>query len=283
MSPDRRNLEHILKLLDDESPVVKEAVVQEILKWGPDLERTLLNFPAPLAPDQKKRIQNIFAEYCREDLRKKWQRWFDLESDEACLEDGLELLAEFQNGSAYPVKLKDLLDTLAEEYKKIFPKPDAHTLADFLFKQKRIRGVETDYYNPANSNLVYVIERKQGIPISLSCIFLLVGARLGLKIEGCNFPGHFLARIREGERIILIDCFNGAKFLRPEDIENNHLPEVQEILYGETDAFMIVARVLHNLIRAYEQAEDTANGEFMMELLKTLDEHYNGPLDTLEE
>src|SRR5690349_13672896 len=63
-----------------------------------------------------------------------------------------------------------------------------------LFKQEGFRGNRGDYYDPRNSFLNDVIERKKGIPITLSILYLEVAARSGLKLSGVGFPGHFLVK-----------------------------------------------------------------------------------------
>ncbi len=56
-------------------------------------------------------------------------------------------------------------------------------------RESVLGGTETmDYGDPQNSNLVHVITRRAGLPISLACVYILVGQRMGLAIEGCNFP-----------------------------------------------------------------------------------------------
>jgi regulator of sirC expression with transglutaminase-like and TPR domain len=67
-------------------------------------------------------------------------------------------------------------------------------LADELFDRQGFRGDESDYYDPRNSYLNEVIERRRGIPITLSIVYLSVGARIGFPVAGVNAPGHFLVR-----------------------------------------------------------------------------------------
>jgi len=119
-----------------------------------------------------------------------------------------------------------------------------------------LRGDTRDYYNARNSNLLHVIESKRGIPISLSCVFILVGARLGLDIRGCNFPGHFLAHARSGGLDLLFDCFDAGRLLSP--FETNAIRKAEpKLLSTRMPSEVIVARVLRNLTVAYEHT-----GEF---------------------
>ena len=80
--------------------------------------------------------------------------------------------------------------------------------------QRELRGAREDEYNqPAASDLIQVIDGGPGLPITLSCVFLLVGRRLELEVDGCNCPGHFMARAIVSGRPVLVDCFSGGRLL----------------------------------------------------------------------
>jgi regulator of sirC expression with transglutaminase-like and TPR domain len=78
----------------------------------------------------------------------------------------------------------------------------------FLFVEQGFAGNEQEYEDPRNSLLNEVLERRTGIPITLSLVYLEVGRRLGLPVEGIGFPGHFLVRWR-GREDFMIDVFHG--------------------------------------------------------------------------
>jgi regulator of sirC expression with transglutaminase-like and TPR domain len=78
----------------------------------------------------------------------------------------------------------------------------------FLFDEQGFSGNEQEYEDPRNSLLHEVLERRTGIPITLSLVYLEVGRRLGLPVEGIGFPGHFLVRWR-GKEDFMIDVFHG--------------------------------------------------------------------------
>ena len=69
-------------------------------------------------------------------------------------------------------------------------------LNHYLFNELRFNGNIDDYYDPSNSYLNEVIERRTGIPITLSIVYLEVARRLGLNLKGVSFPGHFLVKLR---------------------------------------------------------------------------------------
>ncbi|MBA3581618.1 MAG: tetratricopeptide repeat protein [Gammaproteobacteria bacterium] len=87
------------------------------------------------------------------------------------------------------------------------------TLNNYLFKQQGFSGNLDDYYDPRNSLLNDVLDRKSGIPISLSIIYMEIGKRLGLDLEGVCFPGHFLVRFNVAGGAIVLDPFFGGMSL----------------------------------------------------------------------
>ena len=71
-----------------------------------------------------------------------------------------------------------------------------HRLREYLFVEQGFAGNREDYYDPRNSFLNDVLDRRQGIPITLSLVLIEVGKRLGLAVEGIGLPGHFIAGAR---------------------------------------------------------------------------------------
>jgi regulator of sirC expression with transglutaminase-like and TPR domain len=126
-----------------------------------------------------------------------------------------------------------------------------------LFKQEGFRGNRDDYYDPRNSFLNDVIERKTGIPITLSVLYLEVARRAGLKLHGVGFPGHFLVKYHEDDEEIVIDPFDKGEVRTLEDIH-----ALLDGLYSGKVAFrpeflapvtnrQIVHRMLNNLKGIY--------------------------------
>ncbi len=88
-----------------------------------------------------------------------------------------------------------------------------------LFIEKGYEGNSDAYYDPRNSFLNDVIERKLGIPISLSILYIELGHALGLPLSGVQFPGHFLVKLEISDGAIVLDPYFGGISLSEDDIE----------------------------------------------------------------
>lgn len=86
-----------------------------------------------------------------------------------------------------------------------------------LFDQEHFRGAQKDYYNPCNSFLNDVLERHTGIPITLSLLYIEIGKRLDMQIDGIGLPFHFVVRCRLPDGAIYVDPFEGGRLLSEED------------------------------------------------------------------
>jgi regulator of sirC expression with transglutaminase-like and TPR domain len=107
------------------------------------------------------------------------------------------------------------LDALADEARPTVlrawsDEARVRALNQFLFDEEGFQGNHEHYEDPLNSLLPDVLERRKGIPISLSLVYLEVAGRLGLPAEGIGFPGHFLVRYRGRQDDQMIDAFRGT-------------------------------------------------------------------------
>jgi len=84
-------------------------------------------------------------------------------------------------------------------------------LNEFLFAELGYTGNAKHYYDPRNSYLNEVLDRRTGIPLTLSVLYMEIGRRVGLSLEGISFPGHFLVRIRLRGALIVLDPFAGGE------------------------------------------------------------------------
>lgn len=267
--PDPAKLPFLLKLLDDESPVVQEALALELSAFGPALPAALERLPFGLDPEQKEILFNLLGDHQRTLLQKNWKTWQLLEGDAAQLEAAYRILSDFQNGPFHKTDLSRLLDSLVEQYRAGGEAQDPYRLSQFLFRKKNLRGASEDtYYDAANSNLVYVLESGRGLPISLCAIYLLMGARLGISIGGCAYPGHFLARTVLAGKTYLVDCFHGAQFMEEDVFWDEHASEDEPTLRDDVTPTLWMQRVLKNLLEAFTRSGCAKDAETIRNLLE---------------
>jgi regulator of sirC expression with transglutaminase-like and TPR domain len=137
-------------------------------------------------------------------------------------------------------------------------------LRRFLFEEEGFRGNVHAYYDPRNSCLNDVLERKLGIPITLSVLMMEVGRRLGLAIDGVGLPGHFIVAAHvEGERI-LVDPFNGGATLSEEacvEVASRAVGRRVRLTaahFAPSTKRQVVVRMLRNLKTVYGKQGDWA-------------------------
>jgi regulator of sirC expression with transglutaminase-like and TPR domain len=142
-------------------------------------------------------------------------------------------------------------------------------LNQFLYDDLGYWGNTDDYYDPRNSYLNEVIERKTGIPITMSILYMELGRRIGLPLEGVSFPGHFLVRLPLRGGMLVLDPFAGGapqsedelrsrvKRVIPDgvadDLPASELP-LDQFLEPATNR-QILTRVLRNLKGIYRESD----------------------------
>jgi regulator of sirC expression with transglutaminase-like and TPR domain len=145
-------------------------------------------------------------------------------------------------------------------------------LNEFLFEDMGFAGNETDYEDPRNSFLNEVLDRRTGIPITLSLVYMEIARRAGLAVEGVNFPGHFLLRCRPQRTLpyaedLIIDPFHRGALLTREILARqsggNRLPHATKP--------QILTRMLVNLKRVYVRMQSFPQARDVADLLLAVD------------
>ena len=158
------------------------------------------------------------------------------------------------NPDDYLTKLDAIASNLQEKLPdNSYPLKIIQTINQYLFEELRFTGNTRDYYDPRNSYLHEVLDRKLGIPISLSILYLEIAQRLNFPMVGIGMPGHFLIRPNFEDAGIFVDAFNQGEILFPEDCESR-LQQVYQQPVKLDPAFLeaisnrqILVRMLTNL------------------------------------
>jgi len=137
-------------------------------------------------------------------------------------------------------------------------------LRDFLFDAEGFSGNVNDYYDPRNSCLNDVLDRRLGIPITLSVLAMEVGRRAGLEIVGIGLPGHFCVGAPVEGELVVLDPFGGGRVLERAEAEAiasravGRPVELTDAHFAPASKAQIVVRMLRNLQGIYARQEDWA-------------------------
>jgi regulator of sirC expression with transglutaminase-like and TPR domain len=140
--------------------------------------------------------------------------------------------------------------------------PPLGSVIRYLYEELGFHGNTTDYYDPRNSFLNEVLDRRTGIPISLALVLTETCRRVGVDARGVSFPGHFLVRVREDSGdIMFIDPFDG-RLLDEGNLAELHqraigreAPIDPRVLEPATKGHVLL-RILNNLRAIYERSGD---------------------------
>ncbi len=275
-------LTHLIRLLDDHSDVVRKAVQNQLESMRRDLPDKVAELDQPLTAEEERIMGELLAPSRREDLEDYWLQWREQPTPDEQIESALAMLASFLSGwKTRPRELRHRLDHLATEVVSDLGEVDARGLANWLFARRgsetpRFRGNGKDYYSPDNSNLLWVLKTGLGNPISLCSIYRLLGSRVGLNVEGCNFPGHFLARVIHQDQVWLIDCFNRGRFMLADDVGRHHPaanPAMEELVRKPAPVASVLMRFLRNLDDAFDKRGQMPERQMMRRLaVKLMDD-----------
>ena len=166
-----------------------------------------------------------------------------------------------------PQEYLDALDSIADQVRSRLPTQNyplrvIQTINRYLYEDCQFSGNDADYYDPRNSFLNQVLDRRTGIPISLSLVYLEVAKRIDFPMVGIGMPGHFLIRPDFEDSGIFVDAFNGGEILFPEDCQGR-LSQIYGQPMDLPPAFIapvsrrqFLGRMLGNLKAIYLQQQD---------------------------
>jgi regulator of sirC expression with transglutaminase-like and TPR domain len=174
------------------------------------------------------------------------------------------------------------LDRIADEVEKRCrrdqdPLVHVELLNNHLFNDLKFTGNAEEYYDPRNSFLNEVLDRRTGIPISISTVYLEVGWRLGMPLHGVGFPGHFLVKYLTGKEEIILDPFHRGSILTEKECQNR----LDQLYDGQVEfrpdfltaasKRQILIRILANLKNIYVAAKDHRRALAAVERILVID------------
>ena len=262
----RAEIESLMFLLEDPDPFVQEQVQLRFMELG-DRAVPLLDQIRVQTKDkeEKKRAKDVLHKLTFSTLKGDFaELLLEGVGNRAQLERAAITLARFGHPTLRESEYVKTLDHFADmirpslRYKRS-EREKMRILMKFIFEDLNFRGDNKDYHNPANGFIDQVIERRKGLPISLSLVAMFIARRLQLPVFGVNMPIHFiLAFVGDIEEQLIDPYDQGAEvsydqcyfFLK----KNNVTPKPEHFkMASDID---ILARCIRNLMHSYERNEE---------------------------
>ena len=275
-SPSR--IEALIHLLGDDSPKVLGSVWRHLERIGsgavPFVREAARNSQDPAV---RREAGRFVTEWQRRAVIERWEAFCT--TGDVSLEEGVLLVSR----SEYPAAGEAECLGCLEEYAGVLRRrlatartADAafQKLAQFLGGELGFSGGDVDFLCPAGSYLHRVLERRRGLPILLSVVYLLVARRLDLELVGVSMPRHFVVKYRTSAGERFLDPFHGGKVLERADcvkfLERSGIV-FQERLLGAASDRAILSRILGNLLRAYHARQDRSRLARVLGMLRQLE------------
>jgi len=226
-----------------------------------------------------------------QELTKRISALAALPDHEVGLAEGALVIAKFEYPDLDVSSYLGLLDAMGARLKariegSATPDVRVEEMNRFFFQEEGFRGNLNDYYDRRNSFLNEVLDRKLGIPITISIAYIEVGRRAGLPLYGIGFPGHFLTGLLADKGRMFIDPFNNGKILSENDCRRmvrgrpgGSQPFNQSLLDPAWPK-QILARLLRNLKGVYWHRAEPMKAFQMIEWILALEP--NSPLEVKE-
>ena len=263
---------HLVHLLEDESPVVRQAVMAKLRELGRDPLAALDEAGIELNPLQRRLLSTVRGELESSRLDEGWERWSSREPDLEGFHVLVCMLLSEYGGFGDP---RLLLEQWTRRYLLRHPAADLETLVAFLFSHDGLQGDTEDYFAPRNSSLAWALENRKGLPITLCSALILMGKRVGVDINGVAFPGHFLAQSSLHGQTLWIDAFDGGRFIAREELVEalGRVPAAtRDRVLAPATVVEICARVMRNVVTSLERAEDVPRHRRAIKWLGQLDD-----------
>lgn len=253
----------LIRLLSDEDDRIVRTISGKLITIGPAAV-PLLQEAEIEQPEMADRIASVLEEIRWGRLEEELVELAALPDKAMSLETGAFLIARHACAALDVSRYRERLDTMAQEVRariglRASGEETVNALNRYVFTEQGFKGNTKNYYEVENSYLNCVIDRRVGIPISLSVVYLLIGQRLDLPLFGIGMPGHFLVKYESDRYKIFIDCFNGGALLT----EKNCARFLTEAGYGFDDKYLqpspvraILSRMVKNLLAIYSKMDE---------------------------
>ena len=268
-------LRALVSLLTDENPKVAAQTRRAICGYGasviPHLRSAADHTDARLRVRARLALEKIRVALLVQEMQ---EVRVQLQNSDEALERACVVLTKTRYPDLDASSIRAALDAMADDLATRIdeaksPVEVLRTMSQFLGNELGFRGNERNYYDPENSYINQVLERRVGIPISLSLIYLFVARRVAIPLAGVGMPGHFILRYMGTEPPLFVDPFHGGRLLT--DADCRRYLEERNFSYHESDFLpmsprSILLRMIGNLQLIYRNGTD----DFRLQALDAL-------------
>jgi regulator of sirC expression with transglutaminase-like and TPR domain len=248
--------EALVKLLRDDDPDTVRMVKEQLVLGGEEFISGLRDL-AELDDEQVSRhARDVLAEIASHGADEEFLLLCHFFNDESDFENAHWMLSQALDPALEIPPYQHRINQWGRQFLVtisgiVSNRQRVQALAEFMAGELCFRGNTDDYYCERNSLLPCVIETRMGIPITLTLLYIMVARRAGIRIDGINLPGHFIAR--HGE--VLFDPFHKGRILSKADCEEILTRQNLKLRASHLDAAtprQILLRVLANLLYVYD-------------------------------
>jgi regulator of sirC expression with transglutaminase-like and TPR domain len=273
----KTEIKSLLFLMDDPDPFVQESVENRLQELEENAVPLLDEYKAEInSEDARKKVNEVIHKLTFETLEQDFIEILEggLKTRRS-LEKAVFTLARFGNPtlriSEYQAKLDHFADIVEPQIKyKLDEKRKMKRLLKFIFEDLNFHGDAEDYHAPKNCFLDQVIERRKGLPISLSLIVMFISYRLEMPFFGINMPIHFMLNYVGDKEELLIDPYDNGAIVTYDQcyffLKKNNIDPRPEHFQMATN-LDVVLRCIRNLIHSYERKEEMHRVEDLGRLL----------------
>ncbi len=277
-SVQQSQIKALIRLLSDEDLRIARTISDKLIEIGEGAV-PLLQEAEIEQPELGQRIASVLEEIRGGNLERELCCLLTQQEEHLDLEQGAFLLAKYAYPSLDIAHYQQQLDHMASEVQarighRVSGEEAVKALGRYLFTEQGYQGNTKNYYDVENSYLNRVIDRRTGIPISLSMLYLLIAKRLEWPVYGVGMPGHFLVKYESPRYTMFIDCFNGGALLAQRDCARF----LTQAGYGFEERFLektsnrtILLRALKNLVPIYHKLEDTVRESRLCRFVQILE------------
>ncbi len=271
-------LRALISLLDDEDDFTRQTAETKVAELGVRAEPYLREAATAGGESLRDAADGLLRTIAFPDFLDMLSEFAARPNHQIDLEEGAFLLARMEYPTLDETPYRRRLDRWGKRVSARLSGDESPTvqvteLNEVLFEDVGFRACHEDYYDPDNSFLGRVIERRQGIPLTLSVVYMLVARRAHIPLLGVGMPGHFLVKHANSRRDLFIDPFNGGQLLTYHDCRQFLMKSGYGFWKGylsPVSSRAILVRMLRNLQLVYSERHERDRVERVSRALKTL-------------